>query len=198
MDGEPPEEADFSKLSIEDCLAHKNWRARVSAYDRLAAQFRLSPAEDAPCFRPYLRDPDLLKRAVTDSNVAAQEKGVECVCAFVEFAGKSAVASRDAVVTGLVDKCLGSTRASIKTKAIELCELYTEVEGTGSNIVVRFPSQIWPAVSPRGQPVILEGLKAKQPKVVAASVMALRELVRRVLRVKSADQALSSRSGSSA
>jgi cytoskeleton-associated protein 5 len=138
MEGPPPDDVDFSSLSIEDALNHKNWKARVSGYERLAKDFRLSPSEDAAIFRPYLNNPDVLKKAVTDSNVAAQEKAVECACQFVEFAGKSATSTREVILPGVVDKCLGSTRASIKTKAIELCELYTEVEGSAAGVVVSF------------------------------------------------------------
>lgn len=35
MEGD--DEADFSKLPIDARLAHKSWKARVSAYEELAA-----------------------------------------------------------------------------------------------------------------------------------------------------------------
>ncbi|KAI0302252.1 ARM repeat-containing protein [Russula brevipes] len=136
MDGQPPQEEDFSILSIEDRLAHKNWKARVSAYEAL--------------------------KIVTDSNAVAQEKGVECVIAFVKFAGENAARTRDAVVRALVDKCFGSTRAGTKSQAIELALQYVEVDNSGTGVVEN----------------VLPGLAAKQPKTVAGSVAVLKDIVR--------------------
>jgi cytoskeleton-associated protein 5 len=137
MDGQPPQEEDFSTLSIEDRLSHKNWKARVSAYESLVKSFKLTSSDTDPAFRPYSSNPDLLKRIVTDSNAVAQEKGVECVVAFVKFAGENAAKTRDAVVPALVDKCFGSTRAGTKNQAIELVLQYVEVDNGGANVVVR-------------------------------------------------------------
>ncbi|KAI9446224.1 armadillo-type protein [Lactarius indigo] len=144
MDGPPPPEEDFSTLSIDVRLAHKNWKARVSAYESL----------------PYTSSPDLLKKIVTDSNAVAQEKGVECVVAFVKFAGENAARTRDAVVPALVDKCFGSTRAGTKNQAIELALQYVEVENSGAGVVDN----------------VLPGLSAKQPKAVAGTVTVLKEI----------------------
>lgn len=44
--------------------------------------------------------------------------------------------TRSEVVPALVDKCLGSTRAGTKNKAIELILLYVEVENQGEGVVV--------------------------------------------------------------
>lgn len=44
--------------------------------------------------------------------------------------------TRDTVVPALVDKCLGSTRAGTKAKAIELMLKYIEVENNGEGVVV--------------------------------------------------------------
>ncbi|KAH9180770.1 armadillo-type protein [Lactarius sanguifluus] len=149
MDGPPPPEEDFSTLSIDVRLAHKNWKARVSAYESLVKTFQLTASDTDPAFKPYTSNPDLLKKIVTDSNAVAQEKGVECVVAFVKFAGENAARTRDAVVPALVDKCFGSTRAGTKNQAIELALRYVEVENGGAGVV---------------------GLSAKQPKAVAGTV----------------------------
>ncbi|KAI0256910.1 armadillo-type protein [Lactifluus subvellereus] len=162
MDGQPPLEEDFSTLSIEDRLSHKNWKARVSAYETLVKTFQLTASDTDPAFRPYTSNPDLLKRIVTDSNAVAQEKGVECVVAFVKFAGENAARTRDVVVPALVDKCFGSTRAGTKTQAIELALQYVEVDNGGASVVVN----------------VLPGLAAKQPKAVTGTVTVLREIVR--------------------
>ncbi|KAG6334584.1 hypothetical protein ID866_4507 [Astraeus odoratus] len=162
MDGPPPQEEDFSSLPISERLAHKNWKARVSAYESLIKTFQTTASDDDPAFKPYVSNPDLLKKIVTDSNAVAQEKGVECLVALVKFAGQTAAKTREAVVPALVDKCLGSARAGTKNQAIELILQYAEVENTAAGVVAD----------------IIPGLSAKQPKAVAASVLVLKEIVR--------------------
>ncbi|KAI5124542.1 hypothetical protein M0805_003064 [Coniferiporia weirii] len=162
MDGPPPPEEDFSQLSVADRLAHKNWKARVSAYETLIKTFQNTASDSDPAFNPYINHPDALKKIVTDANAVAQEKGVESVVAFVKFAGESGARTREVVVPALVDKCFGSARAGTKSQAIELVLQYVEVENGGAGAV--------------GD--ILPGLAAKQPKVVAGCVTALKELMR--------------------
>ena len=178
MDGAAPPEEDFSRLTVAERLGHKVWKARVSAYEELAKVRHRAPAlvltsqtfaatadEADAAFRPYLSDPDALRRAVLDANAVAQEKALDCVLAFVEFAGPAgATKTAEAVVPALVDKCLGSARAGTRTKAIELCVLYVECAGTSEPVVG----------------CLVDGLKAKQPKTVAGCVSALRDLVRSV------------------
>ncbi|KAF9246549.1 hypothetical protein BU15DRAFT_85302 [Melanogaster broomeanus] len=156
------EEEDFSSLSISERLAHKNWKARVNGYESLIKTFQTTASDSDPAFKPYISNPDLLKKIVTDSNAVAQEKGVECLAALVKFAGETAAKTREAVVSALVDKCLGAARAGTKTQAIELILQYVEVENSGAGVVAD----------------IIPGLSAKQPKTVAASVLALKEVVR--------------------
>lgn len=136
MDGPPTAEEDFSALSIDERLAHKNWKARVSGYETLIKTFQTTASDNDPAFRPYLSNSDLLKKIATDSNAVAQEKGVECIMTFVKFAGEGAARTRDAVVPALVDKCLGSTRAGTRSQAIELALQYVEVENGGAGVVV--------------------------------------------------------------
>lgn len=137
MDGPPPQEEDFSQIPIADRLAHKNWKARVSAYESLVKTFQNTADDSDPAFRLYLNNPDLLKRIATDSNAVAQEKGVECLVAFVKFAGESAARTREAVVPALVDKCLGSTRVGTKNQSLELILQYVEVENGAAGVIVR-------------------------------------------------------------
>ena len=136
MDGPPPPEEDFTQIPIADRLAHKNWKARVSAYESLIKSFQNSASDNDPVFKPYLNNPDLLKRSVVDSNAVAQEKGVECVVNLVKFAGEYAARTREVVAPALVEKCLGSTRAGTKNHAIELLLQYVEVENSGAGVVV--------------------------------------------------------------
>ncbi|KAF7778753.1 hypothetical protein Agabi119p4_3098 [Agaricus bisporus var. burnettii] len=162
MDGPPPPEEDFSSLSIPDRLAHKNWKARVSAYESLIKSFQTSASDTDPVFKPYISNPDLLKKFVVDANAVAQEKGIECVVSFIKFAGETAAKTREVVVSALVDKCLGSTRAGTKNNALELVLQYVEVENSGVGVVEN----------------VLVGLSSKQPKAVAGSVTVLKEIVR--------------------
>ena len=136
MDGPPPPEEDFSVLPVADRLAHKNWKARVSGYETLIKTFQTTASDSDPAFKPYLNNPDTLKKIVTDSNAVAQEKGVESVVNFVKFAGENAARTREAVVPALVDKCFGSARAGTKLQAIELVLQYIEVENGGAGVVV--------------------------------------------------------------
>ncbi|KAJ7658715.1 armadillo-type protein [Mycena polygramma] len=162
MDGPPPVEEDFSTLPIAERLAHKNWKARVNGYEALVKVFQATGSDTDPAFRPYINNPDLLKKIATDSNTVAQEKGVECLVTLVKYAGESAAKTRDTVVPALVDKCFGSTRAGTKTQAVELALQYVEVQNGGSGVVTD----------------LLPGLSAKQPKTVAGCVLALKEILR--------------------
>jgi cytoskeleton-associated protein 5 len=136
MDGPPPPEEDFSTLSVEDRISHKNWKARVNGYEALVKIFQTTADDSDPAFRPYISNPDLLKKIATDSNAVAQEKGLECLVAFVKYAGENAARTRDAVVPALVDKCFGSARAGTRSTAIELVLQYVEVENGGAGVVV--------------------------------------------------------------
>jgi cytoskeleton-associated protein 5 len=125
--------------------------------------FRTTVAESDPSFRPYLLDPSPIQKALTDSNAVAQEKGVELACIFIEFGGRNAaLKSRELLALGAVEKCLGSSRAGTKTKAVELLMLLVETEDSADGVVE----------------ALIGGLKAKQPKAVQGCVLALKELVR--------------------
>lgn len=136
MDGPAPPEEDFTSTPISDRLSHKNWKARLSAYESLIKTFQTTASDSDPAFKPYLNNADLLKKIATDANAVAQEKGIECLVAFVKFAGENAARTRDAVVPALVDKSFGSTRAGTRAHAIELALQYVEVENGGMGVVV--------------------------------------------------------------
>jgi len=169
----------------------QNWKARVSAYEELvkvsermvavarpvatclllhhATQtFRTTVSEDAPEFSPYTRDDGAtLRSAILDPNAVAQEKGIECACAVVEFGGKAAaVRVRDPFVSALAEKGLwGATRAGTKKAAVELCLLLVECEDSATGVLVG----------------CIDGLKSKQPKAVAGAVNTMKEIVKWVL-----------------
>lgn len=87
-DGAPPVEEDFSSMPLSERLTHKNWKARVHGYEELIRVFQRTGSEDDPAFRPYIQNPDFLKRMIIDANVVAQEKGVEAVRTFVQYSGE--------------------------------------------------------------------------------------------------------------
>ncbi|KAK2466947.1 hypothetical protein APHAL10511_001205 [Amanita phalloides] len=161
MDGPPPPEEDLSAIPIQDRLVHKNWKARVSAYEALIKVFQTTASDADPAFKPYITNNDLLKKIVTDANAVAQEKGVECIVSLVKYAGETCARTREAVIPALVDKCFGSSRAGTRSYALELTLQYVEIENNATGVVND----------------ILPGLSAKQPKTVAGCVSALKEIV---------------------
>ena len=136
MDGPPPQEEDFSTIPVYDRVSHKNWKARVSAYESLIKIFHNTASDSDPAFKPYVNNTDLLKKFALDQNAVAQEKGLECLVALVKFAGESSARTRDAVMPAVVDKCFGSSRSGTRGHAIELSLQYVEVENGGSGVVV--------------------------------------------------------------
>lgn len=63
---------------------------RLAAYEDMKSQFSRSASESDPCFRPFLDNPQIYKKIVTDSNVVAQEAGIASLAAFLEFGGVDA------------------------------------------------------------------------------------------------------------
>lgn len=104
-----------------------------------------------------MQDPSLLKGAVADSNVAAQQEGIAALCAFLKFGGREGcVRTRNLTVGPLVEKGLPSTRPAIKASSLEALLLYIELD-----VATPIVEDILPA------------LGNKQPKVVAAALAAL-------------------------
>ncbi|GAA5944540.1 Stu2p [Sporobolomyces koalae] len=157
MDGAASD--DFEQQAIPDRLANKLWKARVSAYTAIIQQASQTIDEDDSFFSQPWIEP---REWVRDNNAVAQDKAVEAVAKLVEMGGKSLARTRSDVVPSLVEKCLGSARASTKQKSIELCLLYAQVEEDMAEGVI-------------GD--IIPGLDAKQPKIVAACVTTLKDLV---------------------
>ncbi|GAA5904142.1 Stu2p [Sporobolomyces salmoneus] len=161
MDGAPPSE-DFESLAIPDRLTHKVWKARLSAYDSIISSASKTIDEDDQFFNEPFLSGSSMREWVRDANAVAQDKGVEAACKVVEMGGKSLNRTRPEVVPSVVEKCLGAARASTKQKGIELCLLYAEMEEDMGEGVI-------------GD--VIPGLDMKQPKIVAACVTVLKELV---------------------
>lgn len=79
-------EEDFTQLPLDDRFRHKNWKARKSGYEEAAKSFKTAQESD-PIVKEFTRDSDLWKGAVADSNVAAQQEGLNALCAFLDIAG---------------------------------------------------------------------------------------------------------------
>ncbi|TXT09213.1 hypothetical protein VHUM_02687 [Vanrija humicola] len=160
MDGEPPQEEDFSQIPLVERSQHKNWKARLSAYNDVIAKSAKTASDTDPFFRPFIGDAGLLKKWTLDANAVAQEKGVEAVLAIVTYSGETSAKLRPEIVPALVDKVLGNSRAGTKKKGSDLCAMFVEVENGGEGVVTD----------------VLVGLGAKQPKTVAGAVTTLKEI----------------------
>lgn len=148
------QEEDFSKLSIEDKVNHKAWKARVMGYEEAIKHFKKQDDENSPEYNVYA---GLLKKFVIDSNAAAQEKGVEATLAFLESAAASIGGRVVAdVMAGVVTKCLNA-RPKTKEASVNVCLMCIEIEK--QDVV---------------QEELIKGLTNKQPKIVVACTEVLR------------------------
>ena len=68
----------------------QNWKVRKEGWEDAAKAFAATPDESDPVFRPFVLDSGLWKGAVTDSNVAAQQEGLNALCTFLKFGGPQA------------------------------------------------------------------------------------------------------------
>jgi hypothetical protein len=125
-------------------------------------QFTSSGSESDGCFRPFVDNPGIYKKIVTDSNVVAQETGVSSLCAFLEFGGTNAcLRTRGTVVAPLIEKGLASTRAGTRQNAVDALLWYIELDTPDPVIEDLVPF-----------------LSHRMPKLVAATTNALTEIFR--------------------
>lgn len=80
------EDTDFKKIPVDERCVHKLWKARVDGYEEAAKIFRSIEDDKSPEWNKYL---GLIKKFVTDSNAAAQEKGMEAALVFIENCGNA-------------------------------------------------------------------------------------------------------------
>ncbi|TIC50770.1 ARM repeat-containing protein [Wallemia mellicola] len=161
MDGPPPPEEDFSQIALNERVKHSSWKARLSAYTELIDHFKKSASDDDPIFKPWLSDVELLRKFVTDTNAAAQDKGIEALIELLKQSGQNAASLSSELSKPTIEKGFNASRPATKLKAIELSLSFVEVEGTADTVISS----------------IIESLAAKQPKLVATCVTALKELV---------------------
>ncbi|KAJ2084393.1 hypothetical protein H4R24_000023 [Coemansia sp. RSA 988] len=151
------DEEDYSSLPLEQRLTHKVWKVRMNAYNDLKSELKqLDPGGQAGQFSNY---ENYLSKMVLDSNMAAQESGVNAVIAFVENA-PNPTRRREEIVAGIVSKCLSTTKAGTRTSSKELLLLLSEAD-TPAPVITG----------------VIEGFDAKQPKAVAAAVAAVKDIV---------------------
>ena len=151
------QEEDFSKLPLEDRFTHKQWKVRKEGYEDAAKQFEEASDESDPVFRAFVQDGGIWKGVAADSNVAAQQEGLNALCQFMKFGGQqAALRSRPHTIQALFEKGLSSTRPAAKASALEALLLY--IENDKPDIVIE---------------ELLPALANKQPKVVAAALAAI-------------------------
>lgn len=152
------EEEEFSKLPLAEQFTHKNWKARKGGYETATKEFKVAPP-GAPIVRDFTYDSGLWKGAVGDSNVAAQQEALAAYNAFLDAAGADgARKTRAHTITPIVEKGLIG-RPAAKAAALEALLLLIELD--------------------KPDPVIeelLPFLTHKLPKIVAATLAALKEI----------------------
>ncbi|KAJ1962929.1 hypothetical protein IWQ62_003374, partial [Dispira parvispora] len=151
------QDEDIDNLPLETRLTHKVWKVRMEAYKELGKELeKWDPVSDEHRFRDFS---DFMGKLVAETNVAAQEAGVNTLLIYLRNA-PSPSRTRSSVQPILMEKCVASTRAGTRTAALEALMLYVEVDVA--------------------EPVVedlISVLKHKQPKVVAANISAMREIV---------------------
>lgn len=168
---------DFVGLPLSERLAHKVWKARLHGYQELNALFEGGADEDSAAV--YWRDPEQFAQYVLDSNVAAQEQAVlalETLLKMTRLPARGADLNRvmGLWVPALIEKGLASSRAATRTKSMECVLLLCAYDESVTNCVE----------------LILPFLSKKLPKLVAAAVSCLGELIKSYRFVNAESKAL--------
>lgn len=154
-------EEDYSSLPLDERLVHKVWKVRLGAYDELGKQFQASRNDQDPCFD--IR-PEILKGALLDLNVAAQESAYNAFIQYLKYGGTPAVVNRlknVGIVGAICEKGLTSARKSTKEYAIESLLLLIEISKDPNTIIED----------------IVPYLGNRLPKLVAGCVAALANII---------------------
>lgn len=155
---------DYLSLPLSERLAHKVWKVRLEAYEEHTKQFENSRSEHDGCFEGFNSQPELVKKAVLDANVVAQETAVSMLCSFLQYGGTAANVARlknGGLVTALCEKGLSSSRAGTKAKATEALLLFVELSSDPDAIVEEISLHVG----------------NRLPKLVAGTVLALTAIV---------------------
>lgn len=149
---------EFAQLPLTEQFVHKNWKARKGGYETAAKEFKVAQPND-PTLREFILDSGLWKGAVADSNVAAQQEGLQAYNAFLDAAGtEGARKTRSSTVTPIVEKGL-TGRPVAKQAAVESLLLLIELDKPDPIIEELLPL-----------------LSHKLPKIITATLGALKEI----------------------
>lgn len=161
------EDDEYRKLPPEEKCVHKLWKARLCGYDEVTKLFQQIDDDKSPEFSKYL---GLIKHFVSDSNAAAQEKGLEGTLAFVEnyaLAGKIV----GEVISGTIKKCIAANKARTRDLSLQIILMYIEIEK--QDVVIE---------------ELIKGMDLKNPKIVCGCISActtsLKEFGNKVITVK--------------
>ncbi|KAJ1918219.1 hypothetical protein IWQ60_007555 [Tieghemiomyces parasiticus] len=146
-----------ANLPLDTRLVHKVWKVRLEAYKQLERELNIwDPQTDGARFYDI---GELAPKLAGDTNMIAQESGITALVTYLRMA-PDAPRTRETVLPILIDKGLASTRAGTRTQTLEAVLMYVELDVAE------------PVVE-----ALLPGLGHKQPKMVAATVTALREIL---------------------
>lgn len=169
------EEEDFSSLSLEDKLLHKvifkdyslfiitllfqSWKARQQACEELSRKFRIADSPKDTIFWDFF---ELVKKFPLEANAVAQEAAISCLITFLECCDASIGKKlRPDITTNVIEKGLSAMKAGTRMKTVELLMILIEMD--------------------IAEPVVTElttFFSHKQPKLVAASINCLTEIVK--------------------
>ncbi|KAJ3095578.1 Microtubule-associated protein, microtubule dynamics during spindle orientation, partial [Physocladia obscura] len=123
------EEDDFSKLGLDEQLAHKNWKARVCGFNALVSKFKKDEAT-ADIIEA------MRKTMSAESNAAVLDSAMPAVLACTEFA-KPSLASRyrSSILHIVLDKAIAHTRVSIRQKALDIVLMFIELENKADAVL---------------------------------------------------------------
>nr|XP_039262114.1 cytoskeleton-associated protein 5-like [Styela clava] len=144
------EEDEWKKLSTEQKVQHKAWKARAEGYKECIRNFKMWD-ETSPEFNKYL---GLMRKFVTDSNELIRIQGLEAALVFVENANVAKKTCGE-VIPGIILKCFNS-KPRMKEAGINLCLMYIEIDKNELT-----------------QEELVKGFSNKQPKVATACLEAV-------------------------
>eukprot|EP00741_Cyanophora_paradoxa_P012453 tig00020610_g12032.t1 len=166
MEDGPPTE-DFSSLSLEQRLVHKNVGCRQQAFKELHQAFRCAADNDS-VYDDYA---DLLKKMVQENNNDMKSQAFDCAVELINHSPRAAARIAGELSDVIVEKCL-TARGCAKERGFEVCLLFIEQEANGPAVVE----------------AMVKGMSLKAAKAVAAAVelftQALREFGAKVVNPK--------------
>ncbi|EDO17930.1 hypothetical protein Kpol_1010p46 [Vanderwaltozyma polyspora DSM 70294] len=164
------DDIDFTKLSLDERLNNKLWKARLHGYQELIEIFERGNKERC---NQYWKDPNLFSQYLGDANVVAQEQAVVALSTLLnQYYDKTLSLPINSNnfkqvlqdwLPILIEKCLSSTRNLTKTNSLN-CILK----------LCSFDNSIFSSIE-----IILPILNKKgPPKILISSLLALTEIIK--------------------